>query len=82
MEESIKLEMTKFEAEQFSIMAETCLKQIRAANEQMDQHEREIERLDQSTDEIISQIREMLHVEAALGTVRQRRNDGSTSATA
>ena len=66
MGESIKLEMTRSEAEQFSVMAETCLKEIRAANEQMDQHEREIEWLDQSTDKIISQIRGMLHVEATL----------------
>ena len=66
MEEFIKLEVTKSEAEQFRIMAETCLKEIHAANEQMDQHEREIERLDQHTDAIISQIKKVLHAKTTL----------------
>lgn len=66
MEETVKLEMSKSEAEKFSLMAESCLKEIRAANEQMDQSEREIERIGQSTDVIISQIKGMLYAKTSL----------------
>ncbi|MDQ3754183.1 MAG: hypothetical protein M3371_05560 [Acidobacteriota bacterium] len=63
MEETIKLEMTKAEAEQFQALIADCLEKMRQANQRMDQEEEESERLKAETRAMLNQIKATLNVE-------------------
>lgn len=64
MEEAIKIEMTKSEAEQFSAMLEAGLKEIDAAIERMDRYEAERLKYQAETHALMEQIKVILNVEA------------------
>ncbi len=63
MEETIRLEMTKTEAEQFHAMITEVLDKMRQANERMDRDEEEIARLKVETRAMLDQIKATLNVE-------------------
>lgn len=63
MEETVRLEMTKTEAEQFQAMIADILEKMRQANERMDRDEEEIARLKVETRAMLDQIKATLNVE-------------------
>lgn len=63
MEETVRLEMTKIEAEQFQAMITDILEKMRQANERMDREEEEIARLKIETRVMLDQIKTALKVE-------------------
>lgn len=63
MEETIKLEMTKSEAEQVQAMIADCLEKMRQSNERMDREEEEIARLKAETRIMLDQIKVAMNVE-------------------
>ncbi len=65
MEEAIKIEMTRIEAEQFSAMLEAGLKEIDAAIKRMDEYEAERLKYQAETHALMEQIKVILNVEAA-----------------
>ncbi len=66
MEETIKLEMTKAEAEQFQSLIADYLEKMRQANKRMDEDEEEIEHLRADTRAMLNQIKATLNVETIL----------------
>ncbi len=65
MQETIKLEMTKSEAEQFDALLEAGLKEMDASFKRMDQYEAETLRLQAETRAMLSQLEVMLNVETS-----------------
>ena len=63
MEESIKIEMTKSEAERFEAMLDAVLKEIDASLERMDKYEAERLKNQAETEALRAQIQVMLNVE-------------------
>lgn len=63
MEDTVKLEMTKAEAEHFQSLITDCLEKMRQANERMDQDEAEIAQLKAETRAMLKQIKATLNVE-------------------
>jgi Asp-tRNA(Asn)/Glu-tRNA(Gln) amidotransferase C subunit len=63
MEETIKLEMTKTEAEQFQAMITDILEKMRQANERMERDAEETARLKVETRAMLDQIKATLNVE-------------------
>lgn len=63
MEETVTLELTKIEAEQFQAMIADILEKMRQANERMDRDEEEIARLKIETRAMLDQIKAALNVE-------------------
>lgn len=66
MDEIVKLEMTKSEAEQFQSLIEECLLRMRQSIERIDQDHVEIERLKLETRAMLNQTEAALNVEAVL----------------
>ena len=66
MEETVKLEMTKGEAEQFRAMIKEYLVKMREANERMDRDQEEIDRLKAETRMMLNHIKATLNVETIL----------------
>jgi peptidoglycan hydrolase CwlO-like protein len=66
MEETVKLEMTKEESQQFQALIEECLAQMRQSIERIDRDQDEIERLKAETREMLNQIEATLNVETVL----------------
>lgn len=62
MEETIRLEMTKAEAEQFQSLIADYLEKMRQANKRMDEDEEEIARLRAETRAMLNQIKATLNV--------------------
>ncbi len=63
MEETVKLEMTKAEAEQFQAFIADCLEKMRQSNARMDQDEAEIAQLKAETRAMLNQLKATLNVE-------------------
>ncbi len=63
MEETVKLEMTKAEAEQFQSFIADCLEKMRQSNLRMDQNEAEIAQLKAETRAMLNQLKATLNVE-------------------
>ncbi len=63
MEEIVKIEMTKAEAEQFRALVDECLVRMREANERMDRDQEEIDQLKTETRAMLNQIKATLNVE-------------------
>lgn len=63
MEETVRLEMTKAEAEQFQALLERFAQEVREADQRMDQMEAERLQLQAETRVLLQQIKELLHVE-------------------
>ena len=57
MEETVKLEMTKAEAEQLSELITECVEKIKRAREQMARDQVEIEQLRSETRAVIARLR-------------------------
>lgn len=66
MQETIKLEMTKSEAEQFNAMLEAGLVEMDASFKRMDQYEAETLRLQTETRAMLSQLEVMFNVEKSV----------------
>ncbi|MFN0109716.1 MAG: hypothetical protein ACKVZH_12755 [Blastocatellia bacterium] len=66
MQETIKLEMTKSEAEQFNTMLESGLKEMDASFKRMDQYEAETLQLQAETRAMLSQLEVMFNVETSI----------------
>lgn len=64
MDETIKLEMTKSEAEYFQASIANFLEKMRQSNERMDREEEEIARLKAETRVMLDQIKAAMNVEA------------------
>ena len=65
MEESLKIEITKAEAEQFEAMLDVVLKEIDASLKRMDEYEASRLKNQAETDLLRARIKEMLNVGAA-----------------
>ena len=63
MEEMVRLEMTKAEAELFETTLNQLVQELRASNERMDQMEAERLQLQAETRATINQLKVMLNVE-------------------
>ncbi|MEP7338940.1 MAG: hypothetical protein ABI977_14490 [Acidobacteriota bacterium] len=63
MQETIKLEMTQSEAEQFQTALDMVLKEMGASIERMDKYEAERLQLQAETRALLTQLEGMLHVE-------------------
>ncbi len=61
MQETIKLEMTQSEAEQFNALLESGLKEMDASFKRMDQYEAETLQLQAETRAMLSQLETTLH---------------------
>lgn len=66
MEETVKLEMSKSEAEQFNALLESGLKEMEASFKRMDQYEAETLRLQSETRAMLAQLEVMLNVETTI----------------
>lgn len=66
MQETIKLEMTKSEAEQFNALLETGLSEMDASFKRMDQYEAETLQLQAETRAMLSQLEVMFNVETSI----------------
>jgi hypothetical protein len=66
MEETVKLEMTKEESQQFQALIEECLTQMRQSIERIDRDQEEIDQLRIETRIILDQIKAALNVETIL----------------
>lgn len=60
MEETIKLEMTRAEAEQFQTLIEECLQKMRQGLVELDCDQQEIDRLRERTRAKLAEIRKMV----------------------
>ncbi len=63
MDETVKFEMTKAEAEQFQSFIADCLEKMRQSNLRMDQDEAEIAQLKAETRAMLNQLKATLNVE-------------------
>jgi len=66
MEETIKLEMTKEEYQQFLVLIEECLEQMRQSIDRLDRDHEEIVQLKAETRKMLNQIEATLNVETVL----------------
>ncbi|MBP6824589.1 MAG: hypothetical protein KA368_23795 [Acidobacteria bacterium] len=66
MQETIKLEMTKSEAEQFNALLEAGLREMDASFKRMDQYEAETLQLQAETRAMLSQLEVMFNVETSI----------------
>lgn len=66
MQETIKLEMTKSEAEQFNALLETGLSEMDASFKRMDQYEAETLQLQAETRAMLSKLEVMFNVETSI----------------
>lgn len=65
MQESVKLEMSQSEAEQFNTLLEAALKEMEASFKRMDEYEAETLRLQAETRAMLSQLEERFNVETS-----------------
>lgn len=69
MEQTIKLEMTKDEAEKLSVVIEQCLEALDESNERGKQTQYEIDQLQAETRAILNQLRKVFNVEATFRSI-------------